>query len=177
MMAAKPSLVERATDLRRVFDEAFSAAPRGAPEETLDLLAVRIAGDPYGFDARGLASLAPCPRVVPVPSRRLGLVGLVGIRGTLVPVYSLDVLLGYEPSHSRAPWLALAGGPDPIALAFDELEGFLRANASDVHDLTSRQYVSATARTQGVTRMVVDTYGLVAALKAVAGSSSITKEL
>jgi hypothetical protein len=108
MTTVMRGLDERVTDLRRAFDDAFGASPRGAPEATVDLLAVRIAGDPYAFDARGLVSLAPCPNVVPVPSRRPGLVGLVGVRGTLVPVYGLGVLLGYEPSRAPAPWLALA---------------------------------------------------------------------
>jgi chemotaxis signal transduction protein len=176
MTTVMRGLGERVTDLRRAFDESFGASPESAPEETIDILAIRISGDAYGFDTRGLASLAPSPRVVPVPSRRLGLVGLVGIRGTLVPAYSLGVLLGYEPSRSPARWLALAGSPDPIAFGFDELEGFLRVNASDVRPLTSRRHISATAHTEKITRMVVDTHGLVAALKAVAGSSSMTKE-
>jgi chemotaxis signal transduction protein len=176
MTVATPTLSDRVTDLRRAFDQAFSAPPRGAPNETIDLLAIRVAGDPYGFDVRGLVSLAPCGKVVPLPTRRIGLLGIAGIRGTLVPVYGLGVLLGYEPSRSPPRWLGLAGSPDPIALAFDELEGFLRVNRSDVCVDTSRRYVSAAVRTEDVTRMVVDTYGLIAALKASAGTSSTTKE-
>jgi chemotaxis signal transduction protein len=169
-------LGQRVVDLRRAFDEGFGAPPRGAPEETVDLLAIRIAGDAYALKIGDLVSLAPSGRVVPLPSRQPGLLGLTGIRGSVLPVYGLGLLLGYESAHVTLRWLALAGGAEPVALAFDELEGFLRVNRTELCVDVPRRNVREAVRAGNVTRMIVDTASLVAALKAKAGEAGATKE-
>jgi chemotaxis signal transduction protein len=170
----------RAADLRRAFDQAFAEPPRDAPRETEDLLAIRVAGDPYALKIRELTGLGAKRKIVPVPSRRADLLGIVGIRGSLVSVYSLAAVLGYDASAPSIHWLALSGDPDPVAFAFEELEGFLRVHRSDLcrpeHVDSPRHHVTAAVRTGNITRLVIDTHSTLAALKVGAGASSSTKE-
>jgi chemotaxis signal transduction protein len=160
----------RVEDLRRTFDQAFAATPPGTPLETLDLLAIRIGGDPYALKVSELTGLVWSKKIVSLPSSRAELVGIAGIRGSLVSVYSLAVLLGYGSGPSSSVrWLALSGGPDPIALAFEELEGFLRVNVTDLyrseHVADTTPHVAEFARVGQITRLIVETRSALSALR------------
>lgn len=116
---------DRALELRRAFDSSFAEAPREALERTVDLLAIRIAGDAYVLRLGELSGLAAGRRITPLTSPAHGLLGLTSLRGNLVPVYGLGVLLGYaEAGMTR--WLGLVGVDAVTAFAFEDFEGFLR---------------------------------------------------
>jgi chemotaxis signal transduction protein len=180
MMTPAFALGQRTSDLRRAFDQAFAEPPRGAPLETVDLLAIRVAGDPYALKITELVGLESKRKIVPLPSARANLLGIAGIRGGLVSVYSLSALLGYDASPSSTRWLALSGIPDPIALAFEDLEGFYRVAHAEFrappHLDASKHHVTLTVRIGKVTRLVVDVRSILAALKVGAGTSTSTKE-
>ncbi len=132
-MTAPSGLEQRLLDLRRAFDQAFAVAPNTTVETFEDLLAVRVAGDPYALRVREITGLVASRKIVPLPSRRPELLGIAGNRGSLVAVYSLAGLLGYGADSKPASWLALAGAHEPLGLGFEELEGFLRVRSGDVH--------------------------------------------
>jgi chemotaxis signal transduction protein len=117
----------RAARLRDAFDGGFALPPQVEVVESDDFLLLRAAGAPYAMRVAEIAGIAARKTVVPVPSGRPELLGLAGIRGALVCVYSLSRLLG-QAGAEQAVWLALLALDDaePVALAFDELEGFLR---------------------------------------------------
>ena len=85
-----------------------------------------------------------------------------------------------DASAAPAPWLALCGQPEPVALAFEQLEGFLRVKRSDLYAAepadAARRHVSEIVRVGELSRRVVDTRSTLAALDAVAGASGSTKE-
>jgi chemotaxis signal transduction protein len=166
--------------LRWDFDQSFAEPPRSTSPETLDLLAIRIGGDPYALQIGELASLGLSRKVVPVPSRRPDVLGLAGIRGSIVSVYSLAVLLGYGLRAAQTRWLALCGPLEPVALAFEDLEGFHRVNREDLCSPEpgrgSRHHVALAVRVGKLTRLVVSTRSILAALEVGAGASSSTKE-
>jgi chemotaxis signal transduction protein len=174
------ALGQRLADFRGAFDRPFAEPPRIASPETEDLLAVRIAGDPYALKVRDLTGLGSNRKIVPLPSSRDELLGVAGIRGKLVLVYSLPVLLGYAAGTSLTPWLALCGGSDPVALAFDELESFVRVRRTDLcvaeADERSSLHVREVVRIGAVARPVIDARSTVTAVKAGAGVSGSTKE-
>jgi chemotaxis signal transduction protein len=58
-----------------------------------------------------------------VPGPLPELLGIVGLRGAIVPVYDLRLLLGHTPAGPPR-WLVLAAGGQ-VALAFDHLEGHI----------------------------------------------------
>lgn len=119
--------------------------------ELENLLAIRVAGDPYALRLGELTGLHVCPKVIPLPTGVSSLLGIAGFRGILVPVYDLRVLLGY-PRAGSPRWVALAHEESAVGLAFDALEGQLRV-ARDAITLRSggapatfvREVVSADA--------------------------------
>lgn len=133
MSAPALDLEQRVAELRRAFDRGFAEPVAVATASMEDLLAIRVAGNPYALVSRELSGVVTDRKVVALPSRRSDLRGLAGIRGTIVPVYGLAELLGYDAPPSAATWLALCGRTDPVALAFDELDGFLRVPRADLH--------------------------------------------
>jgi chemotaxis signal transduction protein len=72
-------------------------------------------------------------KIVPLPSRKLELLGLAGHRGRLVAVYSLAALLGYGVDGKTTSWLALVGAHEPVGLGFEAFDGFLRVRSGDIH--------------------------------------------
>jgi purine-binding chemotaxis protein CheW len=116
----------RLGDLRREFDEAFAtpAAVETAPRA--DVLAVIVAGDPYALRVRDITSLSAWRPIVPLPSSRTDLLGLVGLRGAIVPVYSLALVLGYPAAGESSRWLVTCGRPPTLAFAFEEFQGYRR---------------------------------------------------
>ena len=171
---------QRAAELRKAFDQAFAAPPAGAAPETVGLLLVRVGADPYALRVSDLSGLVSRRKVVPLPSGRVELLGVAGIRGSLVSVYGLAALLGYATATLETPWLALSGSPDPVALAFEELEGFLRVEAAELFGAdtagSARSHVREVVRVGKTTRGVIDARGAVLALKVGAGKSGTAKE-
>lgn len=117
-------------DLRREFDAAF-AAPYAAPAARVDLVALRAGTLACAVRTAEVEGVAPFRGVAPVPCGEPAFLGVAGVRGAIVPVYDLAALAG--GGAARAPrWLLLSGGAEPVALAFDEMEGYLRVGRDDL---------------------------------------------
>jgi chemotaxis signal transduction protein len=178
--ARVPDADQRAAELRRAFDHEFAEPPALARPETVGLLLVRVHADPYALRVTDLSSLVSRRKVAPLPSGRPELLGVAGIRGALVSVYGLAALLGYPPAAHDCPWLALSASPDPVALAFEELEGFVRVQVAEVYGAkgseATRSHVGQIVRVGDTTRGVIDARGAVLALKVGAGTSGPAKE-
>ena len=154
-----PSGPERVIELRRTFGQAFAAAPpvEGRPQD--DLLAVRVGGDPYAIRQPEVAALLSDSQIARLPGSQAALLGLMGLRGALVPVYDLRLLLGYP----RAPvprWFLIAAAAR-VALAFDRFEGHLRvareAVSTDAAPRAGNQspYVQQVVRTDELVRPII----------------------
>ena len=154
------TLAGRAAELREVFDrERAALITTGVDEQVESLLAIRVARDGYAIRVNEISGLILRKEIVPVPSPDPALLGLVGVRGTLVPAYSLAIVLGYGSANAEARWLALCGRSDCQAWAFDEFEGYMRIPQSQVHPAdrdAARTYVTHTARARKVVRAVVN---------------------
>jgi purine-binding chemotaxis protein CheW len=121
-----------ATTLRKEFDQAFALAASTHKVQSSHLLAIRVDSNPYAIAVAEIAGLQVDRSIAPLPTTIAGLIGLAGIRGELVPVYSLAALLGY-PAPARAPrWLALCGGAQAFGLAFDGFERHLNVAAAQI---------------------------------------------
>jgi purine-binding chemotaxis protein CheW len=65
--------------------------------------------------------------VTRLPGSPPDLLGVVGLRGHLVPVYDLALVLSRPRPATAAPrWLVLAAGTPALALAVDDVDGHLR---------------------------------------------------
>jgi purine-binding chemotaxis protein CheW len=127
MRATVEQLQQRLTELRNTFDESFARPVRPYGGQIEDLLAIRVADEPYAVrldDVAGLA-LATDTVVTPLPGAPPHLLGVASVRRTVVAVHDLAALLGQaRPASPR--WLILARGEPPVAVAFDRVDGHLR---------------------------------------------------
>lgn len=119
------ALPGEAARLREAFDESFAREPAPPAVEQEDLLVVDVGGDEYALRCREIARLVADRPIVPTPAAMPALIGIAGVRGEIVPVFSLRSLLGYPPSAAPR-WFVVAAGPQPAGLAFDRLEGHVR---------------------------------------------------
>jgi chemotaxis signal transduction protein len=164
------SRVARAAALRRAFDQTCAAPPREDAAAPESLIVIRVAGDRYALKAGEIAGLARCPKVVPLPSRVSGFLDIAGIRGMLLPVYSLAALLGYADSgDSSGRWLVLCGTDNPVGLAFAEFDGCARVSRSDLFEAeekeAAREHVKQVARVRTLLCGVISVASLMEAIK------------
>ena len=126
----------------------------------VDLLCIQLAGERYAVRLNDAAMLVAGRVVVPVPSAAPALLGLVGIRGAVVPAFSLAVLLGQQQATGAPRWLIVCGTGDPIALGFSDFDGHVRLPITsvypDVNPRAARQYVHQLASTDNGTLAVIN---------------------
>ncbi len=179
-MISSPAFVSRATALREAFDKE-RAAPVSSrrDEQTESLLAIRVSKDSYAIQASEISGLIVGRKIVRLPSSVPELLGIAGVRGVLVPVYSLAALLGYSAENDEPRWLALCGTEDCIALAFGDFESYLRIPRENVYPAeqskTARSHITHVARATDTVRAVVS-IPLVRATIQERCQSSVSKE-
>lgn len=125
------NLEQSVAELRLDFDRGFASAPDPTRPEVLDLLLIRSAGQRYALRLAQIAAVHAERRIVAVPSPDPKLLGLVGLRGSVAPVFDLALALGH-PRGDEPRWLIELRSPKPCALAFAELLQHLRLPASEL---------------------------------------------
>jgi purine-binding chemotaxis protein CheW len=141
----------RAAELRNTFDRA-RAIPflSDAVEQIENLLAIRVSGDAFAIRLSEISGLATDRKIVAFPSPIPELLGVAAIRGRLVPVYSLAALLGYSAHSSQGRWLMLCGTEEPVGLAINDFEGYLRVPLAQIY--TAEQKDKASTHVKHVVR-------------------------
>jgi purine-binding chemotaxis protein CheW len=132
-----------AAQLRAAFDRSFAEAAHGQTEASDDFLAIRLGGEAHAVRLAEVAHLLPLTALTRLPSPLSVLLGVIGFRGAIVPVYDLRALLGHaapEPPH----WLTITQA-EPVAFAFDAFDGHRRrprsASVPRAHGEPARQHV------------------------------------
>jgi chemotaxis signal transduction protein len=202
--ASKPEklqLESRVAELRRGFDESFAVPPQMHDAALEQMLAITLQGERYAIRINEISGLAvPKGKVLPVPSSVPELLGLTGIRGTVVPVFSLALLLGFGQSanasaedtgsgearwlvFARTPALAVGSGggkPSLIALAFDEMEqqfavpaALIYPRGDDQPGTGARRYVCETVNDGDGLRGVISIPPMVEYIKARGASGTM----
>jgi len=138
MNADTGAFAAQARELRRIFDESFAAltAPQAQGQETL--IALRINGDRFALRTSQIAGIAKCGKIVQVPARAPALLGLAGIRGELVPVFSINLLMGYGDAAEHS-WMVLCETPVRAGLAFSDFDGCFKVSASAFSHAAQRE--------------------------------------
>jgi chemotaxis signal transduction protein len=123
---------ETAEALRAAFDAAFARPSEAPAHDAVPLLALRVGGEGVAVRVLETAGLLAARPIVPVPSRRAELLGVAGVRGAAVPIYSLARLLGRADDGAPA-WFVLAGeGQERIGLAVTRFERHLLARPAEL---------------------------------------------
>ncbi len=173
-MSVTDEFARRVAEARASFDAAFASSPEEAGAASIGLLAIRVGKDGYAIRMTDLSDVHAARKVVPLPGTRPELLGLAGIRGRLVPVYSLAALLGQAETQAWT-WVAICGTEQPIGLTFDALDGYLEASPADLvaarESERSQGHVREVLRKDGATTMVVSAHSIVAMLHGAIDSS------
>jgi purine-binding chemotaxis protein CheW len=163
------SLAERAQALRQEFDRGFAAPPRAERAVHEDLLSLRIGNEPCALRLAEIAGLFADKPIMRVPCSVDTLIGVAGFRGALIAVHDLHALRGH--ARCTAPrWLVtLKGGP--MALAFEQYEGHVRAAPDDFAEGSA-----AFVRVDGTTRSLIRVSSLLPTIRGPAASATLTKD-
>jgi purine-binding chemotaxis protein CheW len=170
-----------AAGLRQAFDKSFAVPSSRESQEAEDLLLIRLGGDPFAIRLRDIGGLIAKSALVLVPASGKHLLGLAGIRGSIVPVFGLSSLFGYPSTADAARWIVLCASDEPIALGFSDFEGHRRLPSSsimsDESGRTSREYSPETARMDTGHRPVVDIAAVVASIRKPDALERLAQEL
>jgi purine-binding chemotaxis protein CheW len=156
------ALSERAEELRLAFDRSFAAPQDTEVAESVELLAIRAGGMRYAMRLAAVSGLFADRVVTPLPGPLPELLGVAAFRGAPVAVYDLGALLGH-PAEANVRWLVLDTGTPAVGLAFEELDGHLRAPAGSI-TATGDGGIEVVRAADGV-RPVIDVPGVRAAIE------------
>jgi len=158
MSSEASRIAESAKALQNAFDQTFAGtqALEAIPFE--DVLGVRIGADPLALRLSEGAGLFVDRKIVPVPSPARELLGIVALRGIIVPVYDLGAILGY-PYSSAPRWLLLTRGTTPVGLAFEAFEVHVRVPqasfAKSEASSTAREHLRGAVQVGGIMRPII----------------------
>lgn len=123
--------------LRRAFDAAFTQERTTRFERVERLVAVRVARDGFALRINEIAALHAMGNVTALPDTPSGLLGLVGVRGQIAAAWDLATLLGYGDVGETRRWLVLSAPQRDLALALGHVEGYLRVEISQLHEVAA----------------------------------------
>ncbi|MEY4543834.1 MAG: hypothetical protein RL685_29 [Pseudomonadota bacterium] len=184
-MDSNERLQARLRSLRSEFDQSFAHARQSLDTATIDFLLIRVAGEPYALRLTEVAALESDRVITPVPSAHRALLGVAGLRGSLVAVFDLAQLLGHDPqarpaqgqglqsqslqspglqtrsAASNSRWLVLVKG-SLAAMAFGEFEGQRRLGSEALATTSESGQLREVLRISGVARPIVPLTALAA---------------
>jgi chemotaxis signal transduction protein len=175
MTSPTPQLLQ----LRAAFDREFALPPATLAEAADNFLLIRLAGDPYALRVSEITGLISDKKIVPFPSALPEAIGIAGIRGGVVPVYSLAALLGYTGAeHGR--WLASCGETEPLALAFHHFEGYVQIPHAEMYAADAgalpHDHVKDVAKFSGGVTRVVSISSILQTIRQRCGEARARKE-
>lgn len=161
-------LAEKLIELRRAFDESFAEAERTLVDAPDRYLAVTVAGQRFALPATAISGVARGPGLVRLPSARADFLGIAAIKSVAVPVYALARLLAPGGATPSSPWLVTCRSPEPVALAVDDVQGFLSVPRGERRPMPPpvSELVSFAVMAAGSLRPVVDVESFVSSLLA-----------
>jgi hypothetical protein len=130
--------MKRAKELAAIFDRSFAEPMLGHRARPNLALSILVGGAVYLLPLKEVTLVSRAPKIVPLPNGTALQLGIAGLRGSLVTVFSLAALLGEPAVH--AAWVAVVR---EVAFAFDALDGQVELrgappNLLDVDTLLAR---------------------------------------
>lgn len=156
-------------ELRQSFDQLFAAPDQTRAGDIDDFLSIRVGARPFALRVCELARIEVGRKLVQLPGGDPWLLGLTNCQGKLVPVHSLELALGFERTPGNKAWLIICGREEPLGLAFDGLDEYLRIPQSQVFSTgaaeSSRKNAQQAIHGGGELRPVIHLPSIVAAVR------------
>jgi purine-binding chemotaxis protein CheW len=164
MSTLTPSLADRVAELRDSFDRAFAEPATSAVAERLDLIVVQVGDERFAMRVADIAGLHADVAVTPCPGPLRELVGIVGFRGAVLPLYDLGLLLGVPGAAGR--WLVLTADNE-AALSFTAFGGHLRVppDAVAVRQDKAARHVGEVVRSNDGSLPLIDLSSVLATIR------------
>jgi chemotaxis signal transduction protein len=162
-MNAEPE-PQSANELRRAFDEMFTRSAEARDERAVEVLSIRAGMTRMVLPVLSIRAVQLCPEIATVPSGVPSLLGVSGLRGSVVAMYSLAQLIGGAKAPVGGAWVALCGD-GTVGLVFDELFGHERLTQAELlpgEGEASRRFVEI----NGTPHVLVDVKALLKAITA-----------
>lgn len=166
-------------ELRHSFDQTFAAAPVGETAGGESFVAIRVGEDRVAMRITEIAAIEARRLVVPLPAHKPALLGIAGVRGRIVPVYSLSLLFGHREAGGDRHWLVLVGREQTVGFTFSAFEGHLRVHHRDLRLLGEEKehpYGSQMLADSDTLRLVLSVPQLVAATRTGAAARTPLQE-
>ena len=119
-----------------------------------ELLAVWIGDEEYGVDIVQIQEIIKVPAITEVPRAPACVLGIISLRGTIVPIADLRIILGMEAgSTSRASRiLVLRGDGEPVGILVDRVSSVARFDREAIQPVPRTMQREASELLQGVGR-------------------------
>lgn len=107
---------------------------RKAPIKTLDLLAFTAGDEEYGLSIAFVQEIVKLPPITTVPKTHPQVLGIISLRGTIVPVVDLRIVLGVNkaPLQRSARLLVLRHDSQPLAVLVDAVSQVVRLDRAHI---------------------------------------------
>lgn len=127
-----------------------------------------VGKEEYGLDVRGVTAIEPMMDIVPVPNAPACVLGLMNLRGEVIPVYSLRKRFGMEEITDAAKNKLIVSRYDGKSIAFKvdevmEMQDFEDSAISDTPVIAKSSrtaYVRAVANKQGKLVLLLEPSGM-----------------
>jgi purine-binding chemotaxis protein CheW len=165
--------------LRDAFDRSFSSTAEVERIDVESFVGIGVGDGSYAVRLSEIVGIHSEKRVARLPSPLPALLGVVGVRSGIVPVYSLRAFLGYGALRDAPRWFLIAGSKEPVGLAFERFDGQFklgREALAPVEGRASGAHVREVARIHSGTRAVIDVGSIVLAVRNQVDANNGNKE-
>ncbi|OGQ91021.1 MAG: hypothetical protein A2289_00790 [Deltaproteobacteria bacterium RIFOXYA12_FULL_58_15] len=120
----------------------------------LELLAFWAGDEEYGVEIVQIQEIIKVPVITPVPRAPACVLGIISLRGTIVPVADLRAILGMSPlpAARASRILVLRGDGEPVGLLVDQVSSVVRLEREAVQPVPRTMQRQAGDLLQGVGR-------------------------
>ena len=125
--------MNRTQQIRLEFDESFRLPPAHLQEQASNRLLFQLGQRSLSLPLEQVSEVLRSRTITPLPGSPPELLGLLGLRGTLVPVYRLVDLIGLGAgSESAGPlWILIVLQPQLVGLALEAKTASLSDGSSE----------------------------------------------
>jgi|MDSW01.2.fsa_nt_gb purine-binding chemotaxis protein CheW len=135
-------------------DPAFSSAAV-MPDSIVEFLSFWVGDEEYAVDILEIGEIIKVPEITEVPRAPQWLLGVISLRGTVVPILDLRIVLKLEPQEiSRSSRvLVLRADGEPVGILVDRVTSVVRLERSDIEAKPQTMKLEAGDVIRGVGRI------------------------